>query len=88
MFLLYIMVRRKRKGNWLKKADASMKRRGTEGLFTKKAHAKGKSVQAYAREVIRKYKGKTNGNKKSLRLLRQAVFARNAGKFRNRRRKK
>jgi len=53
------------------------------GVFTKKAKAKGKSVQAYAREVIRKYKGTGRQTK----LLRQAVFARNAGRWAKRRKK-
>ena len=58
-------------------------RKKMRGAFTKKAKAKGKSVQAYAREVIRKYKGTGRQTK----LLRQAVFARNAGRWAKRRKK-
>ena len=49
-----------------------------EGAFTAKAKKAGKSVQAYATEVINKYKGKTDGDKRKVKLLRQAVFAKNA----------
>ena len=58
-------------------------RKRMRGVFTKKAKAKGKSVQAYAREVIKKYKG----TGRQTRLLRQAVFARNAGRWAKRRKK-
>ena len=49
----------------------------TEGLFSRKAKARGKTVQAYAVEVIKKYRGKTT-SPEQVKLLRQAVFARNA----------
>ena len=49
-----------------------------EGAFTKKAKAKGMSVQSYATKVIKDLKGKTNGDKAKVKLLRQAVFAKNA----------
>jgi len=38
------------KAQGLTKARESMERRGTVGLFTKKAHAAGKSVQGFAEE--------------------------------------
>ena len=50
------------------------------GVFTKKARARGLSVQQYASHVIKKYKGKTK-NKKQLKLLRQAVFAKTTKKW-------
>ena len=78
--------RRRRKSGWLNKASAEMKRKGTEGVFTAKARRAGMSVQAYARKVIRQYKGKTK-TAAQLKTLRQAVFARSAGKFRKRRRR-
>jgi hypothetical protein len=34
--------------DWMEKASAKMKSKGTVGLFTKKAKAAGKSVGAYA----------------------------------------
>ena len=58
-------------------------RKRMRGVFTKKAKARGKSVQSYAKEVIRKYKGTGRQTK----LLRQAVFARNAGRWAKRRKK-
>ena len=72
-----------RKKNWLQSASKEMKREGSAGLFTRKAKAHGKSVPAYANEVIKRYKGKTN-TKAEVKLLRQAVFAKNAQKFRKR----
>lgn len=48
-----------------------------KGNFTKKAKKANMSVQQYARYVIKKYKGKTK-TKKQVKLLREAVFARNA----------
>ena len=48
-----------------------------KGNFTKKAKKANMDVQQYARYVIKKYKGKTK-TKKQLKLLREAVFARNA----------
>lgn len=48
-----------------------------KGSFTKKAKKANMSVQQYARYVIKKYKGKTK-TKKQVKLLREAVFARNA----------
>ena len=52
-----------------------------KGVFTRKAKARGMSVQRYATAVIKRLKGKTGGNKTKLKLLRQAVFARNAGRW-------
>ena len=51
-----------------------------KGVFTRKAKKKGMSVQKYAAYIIKKYKGKTK-NKKQLKLLRQAVFAKTAKKW-------
>ena len=53
------------------------------GVFTKKAKKKGMSVQRYANYVIKKYKGKKK-TKKQLKLLRQAVFAKTAKKWKKR----
>lgn len=57
------------------------------GVFTKKAKMKKMSVQQYARYVIKKYKGKTK-NKKQLKLLRQAVFAKTAKKWKKTKKQK
>lgn len=60
------------------------------GVFTRKAKRNKMSVQKYATYIIKKYKGKTR-NKRQLKLLRQAVFAKTAKKWkkkRTRRRKK
>lgn len=48
-----------------------------KGVFTKKAKKANMSVQKYAQQVIKKYKGKTK-NKRELKLLKQAVFAKTA----------
>ena len=50
------------------------------GVFTRKAKKHRMSVQKYARYIIKKYKGKTK-NKRELKLLRQAVFAKTAKKW-------
>ena len=55
------------------------------GVFTRKAKKKKMSVQKYARYVIKKYKGKTK-NKRELKLLRQAVFAKTAKKWKSKKR--
>jgi hypothetical protein len=52
-----------------------------EGKFTASAKRAGKSVQAYATEVIRKYKGKKGLTEAQKTLLRRAVFAKNASKW-------
>ena len=65
-------TRRKRKGLRPIVINPKMK-----GNFTKKAKKANMSVQQYARYVIKKYKGKTK-TKKQVKLLREAVFARNA----------
>ena len=57
------------------------------GVFTAKAKRAGKSVQGYASQVIKKYKGKTK-NKTQLKLLRQATFARNPKRWATKRRRK
>ncbi len=54
------------------------------GVFTKKAKKKGMSVQKFARHIIKKYKKKKK-NKKTLKLFRQAVFAKTAKKWKKRR---
>ena len=58
-----------------------MEKKGTEGLFTRKAKSKGMSVKGYANKVVKDLKGRTNGSKSKLKLLRQAVFAKNAQSF-------
>tara|TARA_R110000765_G_scaffold152298_3_gene255095 strand:+ start:2516 stop:2755 length:240 start_codon:yes stop_codon:yes gene_type:complete len=69
-----------RKKNWLKSANKSMKKKGTIGSFSREAKARGKSVPTYARQVIKKLKGKPKTPNQT-RLLRRAVFANNAQKF-------
>jgi len=60
---------------WIQKATASIKRRGTEGAFTKSARRAGYSdTLAYARDVM---SGKVKGNKK------RANFALNVNKRSN-----
>lgn len=39
--------------NWIKGAKASIKRRGTEGAFSAKAHKAGMSTSAYASKVLK-----------------------------------
>ena len=56
------------------------------GVFTRKAKKKNMTVQQYAKYIIKKYKGKTK-NKKQLKLLRQAVFAKTAKKWKKRTKK-
>ena len=53
------------------------------GVFTRKAKRNKMSVQKYATYIIKKYKGKTR-NKRQLKLLRQAVFAKTAKKWKKR----
>lgn len=84
----------KGKGGRTKKRKKTIKRRKTmrkkrkglrpivinpkmKGNFTKKAKKANMSVQKYAQYIIKKYKGKPK-TKKQLKLLREAVFARNA----------
>jgi len=69
------------KKDWIQKANAEMKKKGTKGAFTRQAKAHGKSVQAYATEVIKKYKGKKGLTAIQKRNLRRAVFAKNMGKI-------
>ena len=57
------------------------------GVFTAKAKKAGKSVQGYASQVIKRLKGKAK-SKAQTKLLRQAVFAKNAKGWARRRRKK
>lgn len=59
----------KSSGKWMQKARKRMEDKGTVGLFTKKAHEAGESVQEYARE---KYHA-------SGKLGQEARFAANAG---------
>ena len=57
-------------------------KKANEGLFTAAAKRHGKSVQGYATEVIKRLKGKTKtANEKT--LLRRAVFAKNAKKWKH-----
>ena len=58
------------------------------GVFTRKAKKAHKTVQQYAKQVIKQLKGKTHGNKAKTKLLRQAVFARNAKKWKRRSRRR
>jgi len=52
-----------------------------EGTFTASARRAGKSVQAFATEVIKKYKGKKGLTETQKTLLKRAVFAKNAAKW-------
>ena len=65
------------------KKNTIMIKPSKEGSFTRKAKAKNMSVQAYATLVIKQLKGKTNGSKVKLTLLRQATFAKNSKKHFN-----
>jgi|SaaInlStandDraft_1057018.scaffolds.fasta_scaffold44957_3 hypothetical protein len=56
------------------------------GVFTRKAKKNKMNVQKYATFVIKKYKGKTR-NKRQLKLLRQAVFAKTAKKWKKTRKR-
>lgn len=61
--------------NWMQEVNEDIKRRGTAGLFTKKAKRHGKSVHEYAKEVVRKYKGKPDLSPQQKTLLKEAVLA-------------
>ena len=63
------------KENWMQKVNEDIKRRGTAGVFTAKAKRHGKSVHDYAKEVVRKYKGKPDLSPKQKTLLKEAVLA-------------
>ena len=64
--------RKKSTGKWMQAAEATMEKKGTKGLFTKKAKRAGMSVQAYANYVL-SHKGKF-----STKTIREALFAKNA----------
>ena len=59
------------KRNWIGKAAASMKRRGTKGTFSKSAKQAGMSTGAYANKVL-------SNPKASPLQKKRANFARNA----------
>ena len=80
VFTLHIGGRRKTKRKPIK-INPKMK-----GVFTRKAKKHKMSVQKYAKYIIKKYKGKTK-NKRQLKLLKQAVFAKTAKKWKKRKRK-
>ncbi len=63
-----------------KNDDIHIKKKN-EGTFTASAKRAGKSVQKHATDVIKKYKGKEGLTKAQKTLLRRAVFARNASKW-------
>lgn len=78
-----VMSNIKKEGGKVKKSGKTKKMRPPlalklnpkmKGVFTKKAKKANMSVQKYAQQVIKKYKGKTK-NKRELKLLKQAVFA-------------
>jgi hypothetical protein len=58
-------------GNWIQGVRDEMKRKGTEGAFTKQAKSAGMGVGAYADKVLAKGSGASTQTK------RRAVFARN-----------
>lgn len=66
--------------NWIKKAVDGIKKKGTEGVFSAKAKRAGMSTKKYAKKTIVRLKGKKK-TKTQTKLLRQAVFARNAGGY-------
>ena len=68
-------TKRKSTGKWMQAAEATMEKKGTKGLFTKKAKRAGMSVQAYANYVL-SHKGKF-----STKTIREALFAKNAKKI-------
>ena len=80
VFTLHIGGRRKTKRKPIR-INPKMK-----GVFTRKAKKHKMSVQKYAKYIIKKYKGKTK-NKRQLKLLKQAVFAKTAKKWKKRKRK-
>ena len=74
-------MKSKKDDNFIQKAVESMEEKGTEGKFSAKAKRAGMSVKKYADKVIKDLKGKTNGDKSKVKLLRQAIFARNMMKI-------
>lgn len=67
---------------WIQNVERDMKKDKTEGSFSAKAKRAGKSTQAYANEVVKKYKGKPNLTDAQDKLLKQAVLALNFAKMR------
>lgn len=65
------------KQDWLQKASKSFERKGTAGKFSAEAKAARMTTLAFARHVIKKFKGKNNSVANSA-LLKRAVFALNA----------
>jgi hypothetical protein len=78
--------KRKTKRKYRKRRPIKINKK-MKGVFTRKAKKHRMSVQKYARYVIKKFKGKTK-NKKQLKLLRQAVFAKTAKKWKKRNKNK
>jgi|TARA_R110000824_G_scaffold137453_1_gene301571 hypothetical protein len=66
--------------NWIKSATDAMDKKGTVGVFSAKAKRAGMSTKKYAKKTIVRLKGKKK-TKTQTKLLRQAVFARNAGGY-------
>ncbi len=63
--------------NWIKSATATMAKKGTVGVFSAKAKRAGMSTKKYAKKTIVRLKGKKK-TKTQTKILRKAVFARNA----------
>jgi hypothetical protein len=64
--------RRKSGDQWIDRARERMKRRGTEGAFSRAAQRAGMDTCAYANHVLRDPKA-------SPKLKRRALFAKNTG---------
>jgi hypothetical protein len=65
-------AKRKSDGNWIDRARERMKRRGTEGAFSRAAKRAGMDTCEYAEHVLRDPKA-------SPKLKRRALFAKNTG---------
>lgn len=82
-----MFIKRKYKYNILMKKKSIKINPKMKGVFTRKARKNKMSVQKYARYIIKKYKGKTK-NKRQLKLLRQAVFAKTVKKWKKTKRRR
>ena len=58
---------------WLQGVTAGFKKRGTEGAFTRQAHAAGKTPAAYATQVLKE------GSRATTKTKRRAAFLKAIG---------
>tara|TARA_R110000824_G_scaffold28034_1_gene94562 strand:+ start:176 stop:406 length:231 start_codon:yes stop_codon:yes gene_type:complete len=70
-----------KKKNWIQKVDKKMEKNKTVGAFTRQARRANMGVQAYARKVIREWKGKKGLTAAQKKLLKRAVLARTYGRM-------